>query len=85
MLAAQLILTVLSTRGEEGGMVGTVGLTMLGAGSTVGMLGEPIVYRVLSPMTFDAPKAALVSALIVLPSVMSILGMKRLRAMSKGR
>jgi hypothetical protein len=48
------------------------------------MLGEPIMYRVLSHYTFNAAKAALVSALIVLPSSMSALGMKRLLAM-RGR
>jgi hypothetical protein len=84
-LAAQSILTVLSTRGGKAGTAGVAGLTLLGAGATVGMLGEPIAYRVLSPRGFDFPKAALVSALIVLPSSMSALGMKRLLAIRHGR
>jgi hypothetical protein len=40
---------------------------------------------VLSPREFDLPKAVLVSALIVLPSTMSVLGMKRLLAIGNGR
>lgn len=78
MLAAQSILTVLSTRGGKAGIVGTAGLTALGAGATVGMLGEPIVYCVFSPKTFDPAKAALVSALVALPALTTVLGARRL-------
>jgi hypothetical protein len=85
MLSAQSILTVLSTRGGKAGTAGVAGLTMLGAAVTVGMVGEPIAYRVLSPEGFDPPKTALVSALIVLPLSMSVLGMKRLLANRDGR
>ena len=69
----------------KAGTAGVAGLTLLGVGATVGMLGEPIAYRVLSPGEFDIPKAVLVSALIVLPSSMSVLGMKRLLAIRKER
>lgn len=78
MLFAQSILTVFSTRAGKVGAVGDAGLTVLGAGATIGMLGEPITYRVLSPKGFDPPKAAVVSALIVVPSLMTVLGVKRL-------
>jgi hypothetical protein len=78
MLLAQSILTVLSTRAGKVGTAGVAGLTVLGAGVTAGMLGEPLTYRVLSPKGFDPPKAALVSALIVVPSLMTVLGVKRL-------
>ena len=84
MLFAQSVLTLLSTRGGKAGTTGVAGLTVLGMGATIGMLGEPITYRVLSSDVFDAAKTALVSALIVLPSLMSALGMKRLLAM-RGR
>jgi hypothetical protein len=78
MLLAQSILTMLSTRAGKVGAAGVAGLTVLGAGATVGMLGEPMAYRVLSPKGFDPPKAALVSALIVVPSLMTVLGVRRL-------
>ncbi len=78
MLAAQSLLTVLSTRGGKAGMAGTAGLTALGAGSIVGMLGEPIAYRAFSPKTFDPAKAALVSLLLVLPVLTAFLGARRL-------
>ncbi len=78
MLFAQLVLTIMSTREGRVGMGGAAGLTVLGAGATVGMLGEPIAYRALSPKNFDPPKAAIISTLVVLPSLMSVLGMKRL-------
>lgn len=80
MLVAQVALSALSTHGGRAGKVGVAGLTALGAGATIGMLGEPVAYRVLSPKTFDPAKAVLVSALIALPSLMTILGAKRLLA-----
>jgi len=78
MLAAQSALTVLSTRGGKAGMAGTAGLTALGAGATVGMLGEPVAYRVFASKTFDPAKAALVSLLVVLPALTAFLGARRL-------
>lgn len=80
MLLAQLVLTVMSTRDGRVGTGGAAGLTVLGAGATVGILGEPMAYRALSPKKFDPPKAAVVSALVVLPSLMSVLGIKQLLA-----
>jgi hypothetical protein len=78
ILAAQSVFTVLSTRGGKAGTAGTAGLTALGAGATVGMLGEPIAYRVFSAKTFDPAKVALVSALIALPALTTFLGARRL-------
>lgn len=85
MLAAQAIFTVLSTRGGKAGTAGAAGLTALGTGATVGMLGEPVTYRVLSPRTFDPAGAALVSALIALPSLTAVLGARRLQSMRSTR
>jgi hypothetical protein len=67
MLAAQAALTLLARRGGRAGAVGAAGLALIGAGATVGLLGEPIVWRVLSRRGFDAPKAALVAVMIALP------------------
>ena len=70
MLAVQAALTLLARRGGRAGAVGAAGLALLGAGATVGLVGEPIVWRVLSRRGFDPPKAALVAVLIVLPLAM---------------
>ena len=81
MMVAQALFAVLSTRGgRAAGTTGAAGLTVLGAGGTVGMLAETVTYRVLSPKTFDLEKAAIVSAAVVLSPLMAILGGKRLRA-----
>ncbi len=84
MMAAQAVFTVLSTRGGRAGKVGAAGLAVLGAGATVGVLGEPITYGVLSPRTFDPAKAPIVSAAIILSALMTILGTSRLRTLSSG-
>jgi hypothetical protein len=85
MMVAQALLAVLSTRGGRTGKAGTAGLTVLGAGGTVGVLAETITYRVLSPRTFDADKAPIVSAAIVLSALMTVLGASRLRALRSDR
>jgi len=85
MLCAHMIFMGLSTRGGKAQTAGVAGLILLGAGATMGMMGEPIAYRVLSRKGFDPPKAVLVSALILLPSSMSLLGIKRLLTMSSER
>ena len=83
MMAAQAVFTVLSTRGGRAGKVGAAGLAALGAGSTVGVLREPITYRALSPRTFDLAKAPIVSAAIGLSALMTIFGTSRLRALRR--
>ena len=82
MMVAQALFAVLSTRG---GKAGAAGLTVLGAGGTVGVLAETITYRVLSPRTFDLAKAPIVSAAIVLSALMTVLGASRLRALRSDR
>jgi hypothetical protein len=84
MMIAHAIFTALSTRGGKGGTVGVAGMTALGAGATLGVLGEPISYQALSPTTFDPVKSGIVSAAIVLSSLMTVLGMRQLLAL-RGR
>ena len=81
MMAALAVFTLLSQRGGRAGTVGVVGMTMLGAGATIGVLGEPITYRALSPRTFDPVKAGIVSAAVVLSPLMTVLGARRLLAL----
>jgi hypothetical protein len=85
MMTAQALFTVLSTRGGMAGKAGAAGLTVLGAGGTVGVLSETITYRVLSPRTFDLAKAPIVSAAIVLSPLMTILDASRLHALRSAR
>jgi hypothetical protein len=85
MMVLQALFLVLSARSGRTGKVGSAGLVALGAGSTLGYLGEPITYRVLSPRTFDAAKAPIVSAAIALSALMSVLGVRRLRALRSDR
>ena len=85
MMGAQALFLVLSTRGGRSGKAGTAGLTLLGAGGTIGVLAETITYRVLSPRTFDPAKVPIVSAAIVLSALMTILGGRRLRALRSDR
>ncbi len=77
-IAAQAIFAELSTRGGRAGTAGAAGLTVVGAGAIAGALGEKITYRVLSPKTFEPAKAAIVSAGIVLSSLMTVFGARRL-------
>ena len=77
-IAAQAVFAVLSTRGGRAGRAGAAGLVVVGAGATAGALGEKITYRVLSPKTFDPAKAVIVSVGIILSTLMTALGAKRL-------
>jgi hypothetical protein len=77
-IAAQAVFAVLSTRGGRAGRAGAAGLVVVGAGATAGALGEKITYRVLSPKAFDPAKAVIVSVGIILSTLMTALGAKRL-------
>jgi hypothetical protein len=77
-IAAQAIFAVLSTRGGRAGKAGAAGLTVVGAGATAGALGEKITYRILSPQAFDPAKAVIVSSVIILSTLLTALGARRL-------
>ena len=47
MMAAQTIFTASSMCDGRAGPVGVAGMTALGAGATIGVLGEPITYEAL--------------------------------------
>ncbi len=74
-IAAETVFAVLCTCC---GRAGAAGLSVLGVGSTVGALGEKITYKVLSPMTFDPTKAAIILEGITLSALMTVLGARRL-------
>jgi hypothetical protein len=85
MMVPDALFSMLSTRGGRAGTAGAAGLTVLGVGSTVGMLAETITYRVLSPKTFDPAKAVIVSAAVVLSPLTTLFEGRRLRALRSGR
>jgi hypothetical protein len=85
MMAMQAVCTILSTRSGRVGMAGSAGLTLLGVVGTIGVLAEAIIYRVLSPKTFNHHKAAIVLAASVLTPLMTILSWRRLHGLRRGR
>ncbi len=85
MMVAQALFAVLSTHSGRTGTLGAAALAALGAGGTVGILAETITYTVLSPRTFDPPKAAIALAAIILAPSMTILSWRRLLALRSAR
>jgi hypothetical protein len=77
-IVAQVVFAVLSTRGGRAGRAGAAGLLMVGVGATAGALREKLTYRVLCPEGFDPAKAVIVSAGIILSTLMTALGARRL-------
>ena len=59
------------------------GLTLLAAVEFLGMLGEPITYRVLPPAPGEGLHAALVVVFLALPLSVVVLGGRRWRALSR--
>ncbi len=80
MLVVQALFIMLALRPGRSGTLGVGGLTVNGVLFTVGMLGEPITYKVFNPRAFDLPKAMVVSGNIVLPLLMLVFGLMELTA-----
>jgi hypothetical protein len=76
MLAAQAIFTILAPRRVRWGAFGVGGLTIAGLLFGVGMLVEPILFESLNPATFVLLKALIVIALIIVPLVMMVFGIR---------
>ena len=79
MLAAQAIFTILALRRDRRGTFGVGGLTIAGLLFGVGMLVEPILLEIFNPATFDLFQALIVIALIVVPLVMLVFGIREWR------
>jgi quercetin dioxygenase-like cupin family protein len=84
MVALQAAFALASARGGRMGKVGAAGTVAVGVGATIGVLGEPITYKVLSPTAFDPAKAAVVSTAVVLSPLMVVLGARRLFGVRRG-
>ncbi len=83
MLVAQALFIALVCQSRRLGSLGVGGLTINGFLFTVGMLGEPIAYKVFNPRAFDLPKAIVVAGNIVLPLCMLVFGAMELAARRK--
>ena len=78
MFIVQALWIGLAPRPGRLGTLGVAGLTLNGCLFTVGMLGEPILLKVLNPRTFDPPKAALAAGNLVLAVLMILSGVTEL-------
>ena len=75
LLPIQTALLWLAQRKDRWGKAGVAGLTLLGLMTCFGALGEPINRRILNPATFEPVKAALMSAMILIPVVIVVFGL----------
>jgi hypothetical protein len=80
MLLGQLVLIGCVFRRGRVGMVGVIGLTLLGAVTAIGQLGEPITARALNSATVDGLQTSLVAINIVTSLLMVIFGVLEWRS-----
>lgn len=78
MLTVHMAMSALAPWPGKIGVVGVLGLIALALGEAIGMLGEPITYKVLDPKTLDPPRAIVVACNIVLPILMIVFGIVEL-------
>jgi hypothetical protein len=58
---------------------GVIGLTLFGASTFIGALGEPITYELLNPVTFNPLLAVIQTGMITVPLVMTVFGIQEWR------
>jgi uncharacterized membrane protein len=58
---------------------GVIGLTLFGAATFIGALGEPITYELLNPVTFNPFLAVIQAGLIIIPFVMMVFAIQEWR------
>lgn len=75
-LVVQLVFTVIAPRCDRWGGVGVAGLTLFGLFSVIGALGEPILFEIFAPATFDLLKALIYAGMIVLPFATLVFGIR---------
>jgi hypothetical protein len=79
-LLGQFVLIGCALRRGRVGMVGVIGLTLVGAVTTLGQLGEPITVRAFSPATFDGAQTSLVAVNIASSLLMFVFGILEWRS-----
>lgn len=82
LMLGQVALTVCAIRRGRAGFVGVVGLTILGAGYTVGQLGEPVTLVSLTPATFSAAPATVALVNLASSLLMVAFGVREWRSRS---
>jgi hypothetical protein len=80
MLLGQLVLIGFVFRPGKVGMVGVIGLTLLGAVTALGQLGEPITLRAFNLAHIDGLQTSLVAINIVTSLLMVIFGVLEWRS-----
>ena len=73
-LVIQSLLTLLAPRSDRWGLFGVIGLVVMGLFTSIGALSEPIRNKIFNPVTFDLPKALILTGMILLPVVIMIFG-----------
>ena len=58
---------------------GVIGLTLFGAATVIGALGEPVTYELLNPVTFNPLLAVIQAGLIIIPFVMMVFAIQEWR------
>jgi hypothetical protein len=58
---------------------GVIGLTLFGAATFIGALGEPITYELLNPSTFNPLLVVIQTGMIIIPLVMMVFGIQEWR------
>ena len=58
---------------------GVIGLTLFGAATFIGALGEPITYELLNPVTFNPLLAVIQTGMVIIPLVMMVFGIQEWR------
>jgi hypothetical protein len=79
-MVAQALLTSLAwNQRNRRGTWGVIGLTLFGAATFIGALGEPITYELLNPVTFNPLLAVIQAGLIIIPFVMMVFAIQEWR------
>jgi hypothetical protein len=58
---------------------GVIGLTLFGAMTFIGAVGEPITYELLNPVTFNPLVAVIQAGMVIIPLVMTVFGIQEWR------
>jgi len=76
-MVPQALLTWLAwNQMNRGSTWGVIGLALFGATTFIGVLGEPITYELLNPVTFNALLAVIQAGLIIIPFVMMVVAIQ---------
>jgi hypothetical protein len=80
LLLGQFVLIGCALRRGRVGMAGVIGLTLVGAVTTLGQLGEPITVRAFNPDTFEGWQVGLVAVNIAGSLLMVVFGILEWRS-----